>query len=196
MLRGGSGPRPADPRRTLNRRLDAVKPGQAATRSALKDPGWMAEKGLCVMMVNTTRFGEVEVDDLRVINFPKGLLGFSSYRRYVLLQPNEDSFFYWLQSVDAPELAFVVTDPRLFVSTYRIPFKQEQMQEMGIESLDEAEVFVIVNKHDDVLTGNLQGPLVVNVRCRVGQQLVLSDRRFTTRVPLVELSACVEAMSA
>lgn len=148
------------------------------------------------MMVSTTRFGEVEVDDLRIITFPKGLLGFPKYTRYVLLQPSEDSFFYWLQSVQTPDLAFVVTNPRLFVSTYRIPFKQEQMQEMGIESLDDAEVFVIVNKHDNVLTGNLQGPLVINVRCRAGEQLVLSERRYTTRVPLVELTSCVEAMSA
>ncbi len=148
------------------------------------------------MIVNTTRFGMIEVDDQRVIRFDKGLLGFPKYTQYALLQPDEDSFFFWLHSVEAPDLAFVVTDPRLFVSSYRVPFKHEQMQELGIESLDDAEVLVIVNKHDDVLTGNLQGPLVVNVHTRLGQQLVLSDRRFTTRVPLVELSMGVEAMSA
>ena len=110
--------------------------------------------------------------------------------------PDDDSYFYWLQSVELPELAFVVTDPRLFVSSYKIPFKREQMEELDLPSLDEAEVFVIVNKHDDMLTGNLQGPLVVNTNNRTGQQLVLSDRRFTTRVPLVELTSRVEAMSA
>ena len=148
------------------------------------------------MMLNTTRFRNVEVDEQRVITFAKGLLGFPSYTRYVLLQPDEDSYFYWLQCADTPDLAFVVTDPRLFVSSYRVPFKHEQMQEMGIHSISDAEVFVIVNKHDHVLTGNLQGPLVVNVNNRTGQQLVLSDRRFTTRVPLVELETPVEAMSA
>jgi len=148
------------------------------------------------MIVNTTRFGEVEIDDLRIITFSKGILGFPGLQRYVLLQPNEDSFFYWLQCIDTPDLAFVVTDPRLFVSSYRVPFKHEQMQDLGITSLDDAEVFVIVNKRGNLLTGNLQGPLVVNVSCRIGQQLVLSDRRFTTRVPLVELAAGVEAMSA
>ena len=148
------------------------------------------------MIVNTTRFGEVEVDDHRIISFPEGLLGFGTYSKYVLLQPDPNSYFYWLQCTDAPDLAFVVTDPRLFVTSYRIPFKREQMEELGITDIEHAEVFVIVNKNGNTLTGNLQGPLVVNVAKRIGKQLVLSDRRFTTRVPLVELNSAVEAMSA
>jgi flagellar assembly factor FliW len=148
------------------------------------------------MLVNTSRFGQVDVDDERVITFPKGILGFPRFKQYVLIQPAPDSYFYWLQAVDTPELAFVVTDPSLFVPTYRVPVKDEQLQELGIESLAEAQVLVIVNKHEGMLTGNLQGPLVVGVRDHVGEQLVLSDRRFTTRVPLVELREPVTAMSA
>ena len=90
----------------------------------------------------------------------------------------------------------MVTDPSLFVPTYKVPIKQDQMRELGIASLSSAQVFVIVNKVDRMLTGNLQGPLVINVATKVGEQLVLSDRRFTTRVPLVELGSPVEAMSA
>ena len=148
------------------------------------------------MIVNTSRFGEVEVDGQRVITFHKGILGFPRYKRYVLIQPSEDSSFFWLQAVDTPDLAFVVTDPSQFVSSYQVPLKPEQMQELGLGSLDDAQVFVIVNKRDDMLTGNLQGPLVVNVTNCVGVQLVLCDRRFTTRVPLIELNAEVEAVSA
>ena len=148
------------------------------------------------MLVQTTRFGPVEVDEQRIITFPKGLLGFPKYQRYVLLQPAEDSYFYWLQSAEAADLAFVVTDPSLFVASYRVPLKSEQMQELGMDKLEEAQVFVIVNKRGNLLTGNLQGPLVIHVGRRTGEQLVLSDRRFTTRVPLVELSAPVEAVSA
>lgn len=115
------------------------------------------------MIINTSRFGEVKIDDQRVITFPKGLLGFPSYKRYVLIEPTEESYFFWLQSIEAPDLAFVVTDPSLFVTTYKVPIKTDQMRELGLESLDEAQVFVIVNKRETTLTGNLQGPLVVNV---------------------------------
>ncbi len=145
------------------------------------------------MVVNTSRFGEVEVDDARVITFRQGLLGFPQHKRYVLIQTGEDSYFYWMQSVELPSLAFVVTDPSHFVSSYRVPLRPEHMQDLGIGSLDEAQVFVIVNKRGNLLTGNLQGPLVIHVTKLEGEQLVLSDRRFTTRVPLIELPSLVTA---
>lgn len=148
------------------------------------------------MIIHTTRFGQVEVDDQRIITFPKGLLGFPRYTRYVLIEPGEDSYFFWLQSIETPDLAFVVTDPSLFVSSYKVPVKPEQMEELGLKSVDEAQVLVIVNKRGNVLTGNLQGPLVIHLTRWVGEQMVLSDRRFTTRVPLVELGQGVEAISA
>ncbi len=148
------------------------------------------------MLLQTTRFGQIEVDEQRTIAFPKGLLGFPKYRDYVLIEPAQDSYFWWLQSIETPDLAFVVTDPSLFVPTYRVPIKQEQMAELGLDSIEDAQVFVIVNKRDHVLTGNLQGPLVVNVAERTAEQMVLSDRRFTTRVPLVELGSTVSAASA
>jgi len=148
------------------------------------------------MLIKTSRFGDVDVDQTRIIEFPKGLLGFPKYKRFVLIEAGEDSYFWWLQSIELPDLAFVVTDPSLFVPTYKVPMKPEQMQEMGLESLQDAQVFVIVNKRDQVLTGNLQGPLVIHCGKRVGEQLVLSDRRFTTRVPLIELGAPVHAASA
>lgn len=137
----------------------------------------------------------ISVDESRAITFPNGLLGFPAYKRYVLIEPADNSYFWWLQSMDTPDLAFVVTDPSYFVSTYRVPLKAEQMQELGIGTIEDAQVFVIVNKRDTLLTGNLQGPLVVHVETRMGAQLVLSDKRFTTKVPLVELPQPVEAMA-
>ena len=148
------------------------------------------------MIVSTTRFGDVQIEDARLIHFAKGLLGFAQHKDYVLIEAAEDSSFWWLQSVDAPDLAFVVTDPGLFVPTCKVPVREETMEELGVQAPEDVQVFVIVNKRDNMLTGNLQGPLVVNARQRNGQQLVLSDRRFTTRVPLVELGQPAVAQSA
>ncbi|MEX0745012.1 MAG: flagellar assembly protein FliW [Phycisphaeraceae bacterium] len=148
------------------------------------------------MRIETSRFGTVEVDDARTIRFPKGLLGFPNHTDYVLLEAGDDSYFWWLQSTQTPDLAFVVTDPGVFVPTYKVPLREEQIEDLGAATLDEVQVFVIVNKRENMLTGNLQGPLIVGVRERVGEQLVLSDRRFTTRVPLMEMANKVRAASA
>ncbi|MEO6056264.1 MAG: flagellar assembly protein FliW, partial [Gemmatimonadales bacterium] len=59
-----------------------------------------------------------------------------------------------------------------------------------------AQVMVIVNKSEGRLTGNLQGPLVINVATRRGEQVVLSERRLTTRVPLTDVPRLAVAMSA
>lgn len=141
------------------------------------------------MLIETTRFGQVDIKDDRIIQFPKGLLGFQKYKSYALLQPSEDSYFFWLQSTEAPDLAFVVTDPSLFMDDYKVPIRAEQMQEIGMNNVDDAQVFVIVNKHGNKLTGNLQGPLVIDTRSRVGDQLVLADRKYSTRTQLLEVSS-------
>jgi flagellar assembly factor FliW len=148
------------------------------------------------MKVETSRFGTIEVAEDRVIEFSKGLLGFSKYRKYVLIQPSDDGYFFWLQSMDAPELAFVVTDPALFVNDYQVPMNSSQLESMGLRSSDEAQVLVIVNKRGSVLTGNLQGPLVVHMEKKMGEQLVLADRRFHTRVPLLDMDSSAKAASA
>lgn len=139
------------------------------------------------MIIQTSRFGSLEVDSDRLMTFPKGLLGFPESKQYALVQTGENSGFYWLQAVDCAELAFVVCDPRLFVPEYRIPIKADDLVHLGVDDIESAQVFVIVNRADDHLTGNLQGPLLINVQTRVGYQLVLSDRRYTTRHRLMDL---------
>ncbi|MEL6328907.1 MAG: flagellar assembly protein FliW [Planctomycetota bacterium] len=141
------------------------------------------------MDVRTTRFGVIEIAEDRVITFPRGVLGFPEQTRFCLLQPGEDGCFFWLQSLDKPDLAFVVTDPTLFVPDYTVPVREEQLAELGLEREQDGQVFVIVNKVDDQLTGNLQGPLVINTVSRTGEQLVLADKRWNTRHKLVGVGA-------
>ena len=148
------------------------------------------------MDVETTRFGVVNVEDERIITFPAGLLGFAAYKTYALLQPDENGTFYWLQSVEAPELAFVVTDPTPWIPEYQVPIRREQMDQLGLESLEEAQIFVIVNRYGPALTANLQGPLIVSLDNRRGMQLVLADKRWTTRYEIAQLEASLQAASA
>ncbi len=148
------------------------------------------------MEVQTTRFGTVEIAEDRVITFPKGLLGFGQQTRFCLLQPTDDACFFWLQCIDEPSLAFVVTDPNQFFPEYTVPVRQEQMDELRLKSLEDSQVFVIVNKVGGTLTGNLQGPLVVNVVDRVGEQFVLAEKKWTTRHELLTLEKVKKAVSA
>src|SRR5690349_6402994 len=95
------------------------------------DAGRSEEHG---MLLNTTGFGTIDVDESRVITFPKGMVRFPRFKHFVLIEPNDEGYFWWLQSTETPDLAFVVTDPSLFVSSYRVHLKADQMQELGMAS--------------------------------------------------------------
>jgi flagellar assembly factor FliW len=148
------------------------------------------------MDVETTRFGAVSIDEDRLITFSAGLLGFSAYKTFALLKPDENGAFLWLQSLEAPELAFVVTDPALWIADFQVPIRREQMEQLALESVEAAEVFVIVNRYGEALTANLQGPLILNPQNRRGVQLVLADKRWTTRHEIVQLGQALQAASA
>ncbi len=145
------------------------------------------------MEIETTRFGRMSVDDERVMTFPRGLLGFPNHERFALIQTGEENYFFWLQSIDEPALAFVVTDPSTFFKDYEVPLREETQQEVNLTDADvksgAVQMFVICNKVGDWLTGNLLGPIVVNAQNRLAQQVVLTEKKWTTRQPLIKLQA-------
>jgi flagellar assembly factor FliW len=141
------------------------------------------------MEIETSRFGMIVVDDERVMTFPRGLLGFPQCSRFTLIQTATENYFFWLQSVDDPKLAFVVADPSTFFKEYEVPIRGETQTELRIEQASDAQVFVICNRVGDWLTGNLLGPLVINTINRLGLQVVLTEKKWTTRQPLLRIQA-------
>ena len=140
------------------------------------------------MEIESTRFGRLSVDEERVITFPGGLLGFPEHTQFALIQTGEENYFFGLQSVDEPALAFVVTDPTIFFKNYDVPLREETAAEIELTDTNFAQVFVICNKVDDWLTGNLLGPILVNAQNRMGAQVVLTEKKWTTRQPLMKLA--------
>ena len=139
------------------------------------------------MEIETSRFGKLTVEDDRVMTFPHGLLGFPEQGRFALIQTGEENYFFWLQSVDDAGLAFVVTDPSIFFKDYEVPIREETEQALQLSDSSFAQLFVICNKVGDWLTGNLLGPIVVNSQNRLAQQVVLTEKKWTTRQPLIKL---------
>jgi flagellar assembly factor FliW len=141
------------------------------------------------MLIETTRFGPIEVDDTRILDFEEGILGFPTHHRFALIQTSPDPVFFWLQSVEDPHVAFVVCDPLTFVPDYQVPVRRDDMATLGLQALEDAQVLVIVNKVNGDLTGNLLGPLVVGSETLRAKQLVLSDKRYSTRHRLLRAEA-------
>jgi flagellar assembly factor FliW len=140
-----------------------------------------------LLEIQSTRFGPLTVEPDRIITFSRGLLGFPRFTRYAMIQAGEDNYFFWLQCVDDPNLAFVITDPGIFFKSYDVPLKEEAQQELALTDPSAVQIFVICNKVGEWLTGNLLGPIVINGANRQAQQIVLTEKKWTTRQPLLQL---------
>jgi len=143
------------------------------------------------MEIQTTRFGRISVDDQHILTFRHGLLGFPDLTRYALLEGGQEDNFFWLQSVEDGELAFVVANPAQFFKNYEVPFREEIRQELALSDVAFARIFVICNKIGAWLTGNFLGPIVFNVQNNLAQQVVLGERKWSTRQPLMQLPSAL-----
>ena len=141
------------------------------------------------MDIQTTRFGVITIEEDRVMTFTNGLLGFPEHTRFALIQTGTENYFFWLQSVDDPNVAFIVTDPTIFFKDYGMPLRDEHRQELQLSDDSLAQVFVICNKVGEWLTGNLLGPIIVNAQNCLAMQVVLTEKKWTTRQPLLRLQS-------
>lgn len=138
------------------------------------------------MKIQTTRFGELNIPEDRVIEIPDGVLGLPDSTSYILLEhDSEGTPFNWLQAVDNPDLAFIVMDPHLVVDGYTVQFDDDAVERFGTEKADDSfGMLAIVNvpREDPVkMTVNLRAPIVVQLQKRLGQQVVLPDDYYPIR---------------
>lgn len=139
------------------------------------------------LKINSTRFGEMEVPADRVITLPQGMIGFPQLRRYVLMRHRDDSPFFWLQSLEAAELAFVTVNPLLFDPQYKFTLGNSETKLLSVEDPSQIQVWVVVTipaGKPDQMTANLKAPLVINSANRQGAQIILDDAKYSVRHPL------------
>jgi flagellar assembly factor FliW len=138
------------------------------------------------MKVDTKTFGLIEVDERQKIKIPEGLYGFEDYIEYVLLDAEQQPF-YILQSVNEKDLAFVLINPFLFRHDYELNIPNEDLEDIGLKTPENALIFSIVTIPPDgsAMTANLQGPIVINRDNMTGKQWIMSDVRWKTRHDIV-----------
>jgi flagellar assembly factor FliW len=138
------------------------------------------------MKVDTKAFGLIEIDEKNKITIPQGLFGFEEIKDYVLFEAEQEPF-YWLQSVNEQETAFILINPFLFRRDYEVNVANEELEKIGITSPEKALIFVIVTIPQDggSMTANLQGPLIINQENMNAMQAILSDVRWETRHDII-----------
>lgn len=137
------------------------------------------------MNIATSRFGQIEINDDKMITLPDGLPGFSE-TRFTLINPERHAPFCWLQALDNPDLAFVVVDSRETFPDYAVSLTSDEYERLALDEETEVVVLLVVTLASDpgAITVNLQGPIVLNPVRMLAKQIVLEGSRFPTRHPL------------
>lgn len=132
-----------------------------------------------------TRFGEVEYDPAQAIEFPNGLLGFENLHQFIVMPKRKEGPLFWIQSVEDPEIAFVLTDPTRFYLDYQIAPDDMERAKLGIGQDDDCNVLVVVTVPPSrEVTLNLLAPILFAPKTKRCLQVVLENSPFSTRVPL------------
>ena len=144
------------------------------------------------MEIQTQAMGRIQIDPRQIFHFPYGLYAFEELRSFALIDSAYPPF-YWLQSLEDEDLAFLLLTPNFLVSDYGIQqASDEDFSSIGI--FDEADskllIFSIVtlNEQDSQSsTANLQGPIILNKAQNLGRQIIVSDERWSVRHKLADL---------
>ncbi|MEE1010004.1 MAG: flagellar assembly protein FliW [Agathobacter sp.] len=131
------------------------------------------------MKANTRIFGEIDIDDSKIINMEKGMIGFPDLKKFALIynEEREKTVIKWLQSMDDGDIAFPVMEPQLVKADYRPSISEDVLEPLG--SLDEENTFVLVTvtvpKEIEKMTCNLQAPIVINTSTNKAAQMIVED---------------------
>jgi flagellar assembly factor FliW len=138
--------------------------------------------------ITTTRFGRIEIAEESLLRFPRGLYGLEERHAFCLLRHDEAGCFHWLQSVDEPSLAMLVTDPFQFFKSYEVEIADSIAEVLQVDDPAAVTTYVTVTlaKGTRQLQANLLGPLVINQHSRLGAQVILDGTRYTTRHLIVD----------
>lgn len=138
------------------------------------------------MVINTSRFGQIKLEQDDVVTFPEGLLGFNEKRKFVFVDDPTDEIFAWLQSCEDPALAFPVLEPELFADTKSFTLAKSDFEALGLADLTRARFYCIVTIPDDpqLMTANMKAPVVINLAKKTARQCVLQDNSLAIREPI------------
>ncbi len=139
------------------------------------------------MKIRTKPYGEMEISERQRIIFPHGIFGFEELREFALLDAAQPPF-YWLQSLQRVEIAFVLIDPRFFRPDYTPSVDPAELEEIEIGTPEDMLLFAIVTIPEDSsrMTANLQGPLLINRRTSIGRQSISTNPQWGVRHIILE----------
>ena len=149
------------------------------------------------MLIRTKHFGEIELDENKILYFDQGILGFEDSKRYTIIYDNEDNErpdITWLQSIDEPGLAIPVISPFLIKPDFN-PTVEDELLPLGEITPENLVVLVSVTVPGDVskISANLRAPFVINADTKKGCQVIVDDADYEVKYYFYEQIQAIKA---
>lgn len=143
------------------------------------------------MEITTKVFGEITIDDDRIITFSKGIVGFPDLTEFALLHDSEkgSDSIHWLQSLQEPAFAMPVMDPLRVCPDYNPEVDDEILKNLGELDQDEMLVLVTLTVPKDVkqMSVNLKGPIVINAAQKTAIQVIVEGDEYPVKFPIYDI---------
>ncbi len=137
----------------------------------------------------TTRFGEVEYSPDNILTFPEGLVGLPALHSFIVMPNTKKGPLFWIQSVDDPLMAFILTDPTDFFLDYNVLPDEKEREILGIDSTEQAVILSIVTVSETrEITLNLAAPIIFAPSTNRAIQVILEDSPYSTKTKLPEIA--------
>jgi flagellar assembly factor FliW len=131
--------------------------------------------------IEKTVSAQPDIDSGKIITFPQGIPGFEKYTRFTIFHKEENGInIYWLESVESPTVTFTVVDPTAYGLNYELRLTDEEQELLDADDPNLIAVLLILKKNEgkDVsrigLNANIAGPLIINMKNRLGLQKVIT----------------------
>lgn len=138
------------------------------------------------MLIQTKHFGEIDLDENKVITFENGILGFEDFKRYTILydsETEERSPISWLQSLDEVTLALPVISPLIISPEYNPTVEDELIAPLGELTEENLVLFVTLTVPSDItkVTSNLKAPIIINSDTKKGCQIIAENPEYEVK---------------
>jgi len=127
------------------------------------------------MLIESARFGKLDIAEDSIISFPEGILGFEEHRRFAILSCEQTDPVQWLHSIDDPGISLPIINPFLLKSDYNIEVDDSELKPLKTSVEEDIIVYcvtVLPNELKDV-TINFAAPILINYKRNVGKQVVM-----------------------
>ena len=144
------------------------------------------------MLIQTRYFGEIDVDDEKVITFEDGLIGFENLKKFTLIYNNESETsktVTWLQSLDEPMVAFPALSPCYVMTDYNPVVEEEVLASLGQLTEENTAIFLTLTVPSDItkMTTNLKAPIIINADTKKGCQVIAENPEYVVKYNIYDV---------